>query len=442
MSDTIEQLEQQLSSFDAGERESALEALIGRTQAGEIDLPEPGDWVNAHFHTFYSYNPYGYSPTAFAWLARKRGLGVAGIVDFDVFDGVDEFLSAARRLGLKGIAGMETRVFVPAFATRVINSPGEPGISYHMAAGVPRSAVDPEWQDCLDRLKSTAADRNRALIERVNAFTDPVTLDYERDVLPLTPAGNATERHICAAYTIRARNIFGGAEQAADFWAEKLGLPDDAPERTDEGTLQLTLRARTMKRGGAGYVQPDGGSFPNMSDVNAFARGVGSIPMLTWLSGESEGEQAIDELLDTAMASGTAAVNIIPDRNYTPGTVDRKLENLRDMVRRCEERRLPVIAGTEMNAPGLKFVDDFDTDELRPLLPVFLRGALIVYAHSVLERIGGMGYTGDWAANHLPGRTERNDFYHAFGRLCRPEQEDQLDIHPAMTPEEVLEAPA
>ena len=35
---------------------------------------------------------------------------------------------------------------------------------------------------------------------RVNAYLDPVTIDYERDVLPLTPAGNATERHMLVAY--------------------------------------------------------------------------------------------------------------------------------------------------------------------------------------------------------------------------------------------------
>ena len=97
-----------------------------------VKLPKPGTDVNVHCHTFFSYNSYGYSPSKFAWLGRKAGLAVAGVVDFDVLSGLEEFLDAARKLGLKGCAGMETRVFVPEFADKEINSPGEPGISYHM----------------------------------------------------------------------------------------------------------------------------------------------------------------------------------------------------------------------------------------------------------------------------------------------------------------------
>ena len=52
-----------------------------------------------------------------------------GIVDFDVLDGVDEFLGACDAVGLRGSTGMETRVFVPEFADREINSPGEPGVT-------------------------------------------------------------------------------------------------------------------------------------------------------------------------------------------------------------------------------------------------------------------------------------------------------------------------
>jgi len=58
-----------------------------------------------------------------------------GIVDFDVLDGVEEFLSVADRVGLRATAGMETRAYLPEFATRIINSPGEPGITYHMCIG-------------------------------------------------------------------------------------------------------------------------------------------------------------------------------------------------------------------------------------------------------------------------------------------------------------------
>ena len=80
----IEQLEQQLDSFDATERQQALSALCEKITSGQIDAPEPGDFVNLHCHTFFSYNAYGYSPSKFAWLARPAGLAVVGAVVFVV----------------------------------------------------------------------------------------------------------------------------------------------------------------------------------------------------------------------------------------------------------------------------------------------------------------------------------------------------------------------
>ena len=85
------QLEQKLDSFIAAERKKALQALLLKVATGQIALPLPSSAVNLHCHTFFSYNSYGYSPSKFAWLARKQGLAVAGIVDFDVLDGLDEF---------------------------------------------------------------------------------------------------------------------------------------------------------------------------------------------------------------------------------------------------------------------------------------------------------------------------------------------------------------
>jgi hypothetical protein len=130
-------LEEKLDSFDYCERREALAALWEEVQQGRIVLPSAGETINLHCHTFFSYNAYGYSPSTFAWLARKAGLAVAGIVDFDVLDGLEEFLGAGAQLGLKTSAGLETRVYVPEFADSVINSPGEPGISYHMGVGFP-----------------------------------------------------------------------------------------------------------------------------------------------------------------------------------------------------------------------------------------------------------------------------------------------------------------
>ncbi len=400
-----EQLERQLDDFDAAVRRRALQEMLGQSR-----WPQSTAQVNLHSHTFFSYNAYGYSPTHFAVLARQRGLMVAGIVDFDVLDGLEEFLEAGCLLGLKTCVSLESRVYVPEFADRVINSPGEPGISYHMGVGFPREIEHP----LLLRMRRTAEQRNRELVARVNAFTAPVALDYDRDVLPLTPNGNATERHLCEAYAKKGDK---------DFWRRKLGeCPDDLAK------LQALIRSKTMKRGGVGYVQPGKGAFPLMAEMNRFVLEAGAIPTLTWLDGTSEGEQCIGEFFEVAKASGTAALNIIPDRNYTPGVKDQKFQNLCGVIALAEKHHFPVIVGTEMNAPGNKFADSFESAELKPFVPVFLKGAYIVYAHSMLQRHCQRGYLSEWAKQRFSTVVEKNNFFEQLGR----------DLSPNVTTEELL----
>jgi len=436
----IEELEQKLDSFDSAERKEALLALCEKVRSGEITLPEPGTDVNLHCHTFFSYNTYGYSPSKFAWLARRRGLAVAGVVDFDVLDALEEFLEAARELRLKGCAGLESRVFVPEFSDRVINSPGEPGISYHMGVGFPTSRLQGKLGDFLLNLRELAQQRNRDLMDRVNKHLAPVELDYERDVLVLTPSGNPTERHICLAYARKARAIFDDDNALRQYWSEKLSVDAKSLELPESRDLLNTIRAKTMKRGGVGYVPPDKGSFPLMADTNQFILAAGGIPTVTWLDGTSEGEKAIEELLEVSKATGAAAINVIPDRNYGTGHGKEKLTNLYNVIELAQKLHLPVVVGTEMNSPGQKFVDDFDTEELSPLVPVFLKGAYIFYAHSVLQQQCGLGYTSEWARKNFKDIQEKNEFFQTVGSSLQPQHEDKLGgLSEDVTAQEILD---
>ena len=435
----IEELEQKLDSFDSAERKEALQVLVEKVKAGEIIAPQPGTDVNLHCHSFFSYNSYGYSPSKFAWLARKAGLAAVGVVDFDVLDALDEFLAAARRLGLKACAGLETRVFVPEFSDKVINSPGEPGISYHIGIGFTKTKLDGWQEEFLLGLRKTAQQRNRDLTERVNEYLEPVELDYERDVLVLTPSGNATERHICLAYAHKAKKMFAQEKALAKYWSGKLGIEVESSQLPESRELLDTIRSRTMKRGGVGYVVPDKESFPLMADTNRFILAAGAIPTLAWLDGTSDGEKDIERLLDVAMSTGTAAINIIPDRNYKPRVKDEKFENLYQVVDLAEKLHLPVVVGTEMNSPGQKFVDGFDTEELSPLVPTFLKGAHIVYAHSVLQQKCGLGYTSGWAKENFESVAEKNEFFQKLGSLLEPEREDKLGgLSEDVTAKEIL----
>ncbi len=79
-----------------------------------------------------------------------------------------------------------------------------------------------------------------------------------------------------------------------------------------------------------------------------------------------------------------------------------------------------------MNSPGQKFVDSFDSKELAPLVPVFLKGAHIVYAHSVLQQKCGLGYTSEWAKKNFESVAEKNEFFRALGTSLQPWHEDKL----------------
>jgi hypothetical protein len=254
-----------------------------------------------------------------------------------------------------------------------------------------------------------------------------LALDYEADVMPLTPEGNATERHLCLAYARKAAKDFPEESALRVFWGDKLGVsPEDLKDLPDGRGMTDLIRAKTMKSGGAGYVQPDSGSFPKMAEMNEFVLKCGALPTFTWLDGNSEGEQAIEELIEIGRSTGVVVFNIIPDRNYTPGSPDQKLANLKKVIRLTEELKLPLLGGTEMNSPGQKFVDDFDSPELSPFHPVFLRGSRILHAHSTLQKICGMGYLSDWANDQFAEVGAKNEFYAEFGDVFSPRADDRL----------------
>ena len=366
--------------------------------------------ANLHCHTFFSFNAYGHSPTSLAWLARREGWRLVGSVDFDVLDGVDEM-----------VAGIETRVHVPELAAHEINSPGEPGIAYHMGIGFVSSRVPEGVAPILTSLRERASRRTRDMMARINRHLAPLTVEWERDVLPLTPAGNATERHLLAAYLRAAAQL----RDPAGFWADRLDRTraQVEPLLADPVRLQNLVRARLMKRGGVGYVQPESGAFPSVDEFHDLILACGALPCATWLDGTSSGEAAAAELLDLWLARGVAVLNIIPDRNWNiadPESRALKVRKLHEIARLAAERDLPLIAGTEMNAPGQKRVDDFDAPELAPLHAAFMEGGYMVYGHTVLQRALALGWGSEWARELLPGRRQCNAFFAQVGRLAEP----------------------
>jgi len=413
-------LEEKLNVFDPAERRAALQELVRKY--GNTVPPVRGN-VNMHFHSFFSYNSHWYSPSRIAWESRKAGLYAAALCDFDVLDGQEEFLDAGLILSLRTAVHIETRAYMREYAGVDINSPGENGIVYIMGGGFARQFPDgSEQARGLLSFRQKAGERNRELVERINVHIPDITVDYDQDVIPLTPAGSPTERHIVRAYVNRSREAFGDDAQFAQYWSGIL--------KKDESTIRLLfedlpsfeeqVRAKLVKRGGLGYKKPSIDTFPLVDDFLKWVSTYNAVPMAAWLNGTSEGEKDPGQFLEYMREKGAAALNIIPDRNWNIADPEErriKQENLRRIVEIADGMGFPINIGTEMNKLGLPFVDDLDVDALRPYREIFLRGTRIMIGHTLLLRYAGYSYIGDAAESDFSGIAEKNVFFEAVGGL-------------------------
>jgi len=343
----------------------------------------------------------------------------------DVLDGVDEFLDACALTEVCGSAGIETRTYLPEFAEHEMNSPGEPGVLYHVGVGFTTADVTPTAAAIITELREQSTQRNLGLIMRVNAYLDPVKVDYAADVLPLTPAGNATERHIVTAYIAVAERVYPNAGDRAAFWAARL----DAPVAKLEGLMQNLpafqnqIRSRLMKKGGVGYVQPGHDTLPPVDKLHGLILACGALPCAAWLDGTTSGEERMDDLLGLLADKGAVALNIVPDRNWDiadPVVRQVKVQKLYEVVDLARAMDLPLNIGTEMNSYGQKLIDDLDAEALQPVRQDFIDGAYFVYGHTAMQRGLGMGFQSEWAKDQLASRRERNRFYTRVGRALPP----------------------
>lgn len=427
MESEIAALEEQLNDFDRGRRREAVRALAAMVASGELPAPPLTGMVNIHFHTFFSFHYRDWSPSRVVWEAKKLGLDVAGSVDFDVLDAMDEMFEAGELLEVRTNVALETRVFAHEFPDREFSSPGEPGVLYFMGTGFTRlPEPGSNAASYLERMRAGARARNEAMLERLGPVIAPVEIDYETDVLPLTPSGNATERHMLAVLDTKARGMFADHRELGAYWSERtgLGVEEILGLLDDTAKFRTAIRRALMKKGGPGYTQPTPETFPPIREVAEAVRQCGAIPCATWLDGTRAGEADPDLFLDWHLEMGCIAMNIVPERNWNiPDTEEKrtKTQKLAEIVQAARQRNLIFSVGTEMNNYGQKVVDSFDAPELRPYAADLRDGAHILYAHTILERSCGKGLMSEWARQTFRGeRARANAFYLEIGRKAFP----------------------
>ncbi|MEA2012991.1 MAG: hypothetical protein U9O87_07945 [Verrucomicrobiota bacterium] len=413
----IENLEK-LNSFNPEERKTALLEL----SASKNEKTETEN-VNMHFHSFFSYNAEDWSPSRIAWESKQAGLYAAGLCDFDVLDGLEEFLDAGKILGLRSTVNLETRAFLNEYSNVDINSPGEHGVTYIMGAGftkIPKSGT--KQAEGLAGYRQRAKERNIALIKRVNAKLSEIAINYDNDVLPLTPSGAATERHIVIAYIKKAENNFADKNDLLNFWSNVFG---ETKEKTleivnDLPLMENVVRAKLAKRGGIGYVQPSVDTFPSVDEFIDWVASCGAVPMITWLDGTNDGEADAKALLTCLKDKGATALNIVPDRNWNFADAETqalKVAKLSEMVESADSMGLPINIGTEMNKAGQPFADDLNGKILSKYKNIFLKGARIMVGHSILAKYADFSYCGEKAKEKFSDIFEMNAFFEKVGTM-------------------------
>lgn len=440
MKTTSTKTESDLNAFSFEQRADALRKL--QQDETQETSGEHAGRINMHMHSFYSYNAYGWSPSRLVWEAHKAGLQAAGLVDFDVLDGLEEFLQACRLLGVRGAAGIETRAFLREMADKEISSPGEPGVTYIMGMGFPHlpSAGSPA-EATLKSFREQYDVRNISMINRINAALSEIALDYEHEAKPLTPAGGVTERHIVRAYREKSESVFkGNPDGLLNFWHAVLNKDKDATTAllTNVPAFEEAIRAKLTKQGGIGYEAPSDKTFPPVDDFIHWVSACGAIPMVAWLDGTSSGEAEPDVLLECQASKGATALNIIPDRNWNIKDVKQqeiKVRNLEAIVKVAIGLQMPINIGTEMNKDGLPFADDLTGPVLKRFAPTFMEGADIMVGQTLLSRYAGICFMSSHAEGAFGNRAKQMKAFAKVGaaKALHQDEEQALQEAPAET---------
>ena len=356
------------TDIPASMRLDALRGLRAKIDAGEIETPARGIFVNNHIHTSYSFSPY--TPTSAVFYAWKAGLRTAGIMDHDSVGGMREFIEAGAIMHMPITCGFECRVNVDGtpLVGRKVNNPDQNSCAYLAMHGIPHTQIDAA-EAVLAGLREKRNERNRKMVERINALVASagIVLDFDRDVVPLSMAhegGSVTERHICMGLAKKITSAYPDRAAACDFLDTITGAPMnektrskllDAPENFYEYDILGVLKGHLVEKF---YVEATDECM-NIRDFTALAKKLGAVSAYAYLGDVGESptgdkkaqkfeDDYLDELFDTLADCGFDAVTYMPSRN-----TKAQLERVMDL---CHARGLYQISGEDINSPRQSFI--------------------------------------------------------------------------------------
>ena len=346
--------------------DNALENL--KVLLNTEELPPLTRDVNNHIHTTYSFSPY--SPTAAVYFARAAGLCTCGLMAHDSIAGAEEFLAAAKAARMGATIGMECRVSFAdtPFGDRKLNNPDQKGVVYMALHGVPHDRAA-ELNALFAPYRERRNVRNRKMVAAINGMMGRygVTLDFDRDVLPLSnfaKGGSVTERHLSSALAYRLLDVVGRGDKLIRFIKEELKLPISGKIEgylLDEANPHMMydllgwIKSQLISRF---YIDATD-ECPDVREMLDLSERIGAISAYAYLgdvgdsvTGDKRAQKFEDDFLDELMAYlaglGYRAVTYMPSRN-----TKAQLRRLRGL---CEKHGLFQISGEDINQPRQSFV--------------------------------------------------------------------------------------
>lgn len=350
----------QLNAPTREERIANLREILKTTEFPPM-IPQ---YINNHIHTTYSFSPY--SPTAAVYAARMEGLCTAGIIDHDSISGAEEFIEAAQIIDIPVTIGMEARVTMDGtrMEGRRTNNPDQIGVSYMTIQGVSHNKID-TLTEFFKPYKAARHARNRKMIVRINELCG-VSLDYERDVLPLSEAANGggvTERHLMYALALELVKQVGKGQGMIDKLTA-MGMTLSEKQKT----MLLDTEYPFYEYDVLGMLK---GTFvpkifidatdecPKLKDMVKLCVDVDAYLCYAYLgdvgdsvTGDKKAQKFEDDYLEEVFEclkeEGVKAVTYMPTRN-TPA----QLERLRGL---CDQYGMFQISGEDINSPRQSFI--------------------------------------------------------------------------------------
>ena len=352
-----------LNKLNAPTKQERLENLKEVLKTTNFPPMVP-QYINNHIHTTYSFSPY--SPTAAVYAARMEGLCTAGIIDHDSISGAEEFLEAAKIVDMPVTIGMEARISMEGtrLEGRRTNNPDQVGVSYMTIQGVPHNKIA-TLTEFFKPYQAARHARNRKMIAKINELVG-VSLDYDKDVLPLSMAaenGGVTERHLMYALALELEKQVGRGQGMIDKLTS-LGMSLSEKQKTLLLDTEYPFYAYDVLGMLKGTFVPKifidaTDECPKLSDMVKLCKDVDAYLCYAYLgdvgdsvTGDKKAQKFEDDYLEDVFEclkeEGVKAVTYMPTRN-TPA----QLERLRNL---CDQYGMFQISGEDINTPRQSFI--------------------------------------------------------------------------------------